>query len=167
MILSSHSHTPDPVTAPDRTTSLPEADAGAHPIRRLLLALIVVGAAGLLAELLLLEHTENGFQWMPLVTLALIIALTIVIGLRPSAGTVRAYQVLMVLTVLIGALGVFLHYDGNTEFELEMDPSARGFPLLWSALHGATPALAPGALIQLGLLGLVAMYRHPLLRRGA
>lgn len=142
-------------------------DTGADPIRRLLLALIIVGAAGLAAELLLLEHTEDTFQWLPLITLAATIAGAIVLGVRPSRGVVRAFQVMMVLAVLIGALGVYLHYDGNTEFELEMDPTMRGLGLLWSALHGATPALAPGALVQIGLLGLVATYRHPLLRRPA
>ena len=35
--------------------------------------------------------------------------------------------------------------------------------LVWKALRGATPALAPGALAQLGLLGLLYTYRHPAL----
>lgn len=142
-------------------------DTGVDPIRRLLLALIVIGASGLLAELFLLEHTESGFQWLPLLVLGATILATIAVATRPSRGLVRTFQSLMVVAVLVGALGVYLHYDGNTEFELEMDPNVRGLGLLWSALHGATPALAPGALVQLGLLGLIATYRHPLLRRKA
>ncbi len=36
-----------------------------------------------------------------------------------------------------------------------MDDAADGLVLLWRSLRGATPALAPGALAQLGLLGLI------------
>lgn len=157
------------MTAPE--TELPRrfapSDPGSDPIRRLLLALVLIGAAGLVAELLLLEHTENGFQWLPLIVLGLTLVVTILLANRPSPRLIRLFRAVMIIAVLVGALGVYLHYDGNTEFELEMDPDARGFGLLWSALHGATPALAPGALVQLGLLGLISTYRHPLLRRPA
>jgi hypothetical protein len=67
----------------------------------------------------------------------------------------------MVLYLLIGLLGVYLHYRGNVEFALERYPTLGGFKLMWKALRGATPALAPGALAQLGLLGLLYTYRHP------
>ncbi len=71
----------------------------------------------------------------------------------------------MVLCVVAAALGTYLHYRGNAEFEREMDDAADGLVLLWRSLRGATPALAPGALAQLGLLGLIGTYRHPALRR--
>ena len=138
-----------------------------HPLRRLLLVLILLGSTGLAAELVLLEHMENGWQWLPLVVLAAAFLSALLLLARPSRGSVRLFQGVMVLAVLIGALGFYLHYQGNSEFELEMDASLRGFPLIWSALRGATPALAPGALVQLGLLGLVSLFRHPLLRRSA
>ena len=75
----------------------------------------------------------------------------------------KAFQALMVLYLLIGLLGVYLHYRGNVEFALERYPTLSGLKLMWKALRGATPALAPGALAQLGLLGLVYTYRHPAL----
>lgn len=140
-------------------------DRGSDPIRRLLLALVLVGCAGLAAELLLLEHTETTTQWLPLLVITATFISAVALLSRPTRRLLRLFQGVMVLVVLIGGLGVYLHYDGNTEFELEMDPTARGLGLVWSALHGATPALAPGALVQLGLLGLIATYRHPLLRR--
>ena len=142
-------------------------DTGAGPIRRLLLALVLVGAAGLCAELFLLEHTESATQWLPLLVIAAIFLSAFALIARPSRRLVRLFQGVMVLALLIGALGVYLHFDGNTEFELEMDPNVRGLALIWSALHGATPALAPGALVQLALLGLISTYRHPLLRHPA
>ena len=60
-----------------------------------------------------------------------------------------------------GLLGVYLHFAGNVEFAIERTPELRGFALVWKALRGATPALAPGALAQLGLLGLIYTYTHP------
>jgi hypothetical protein len=36
-------------------------------------------------------------------------------------------------------------------------------PLLWKVMSGAAPALAPGAMVQLGLLGLIYTFRHPAL----
>jgi hypothetical protein len=71
----------------------------------------------------------------------------------------------MAVFVAAGFAGVLLHYRGNAEFELEMRPSLAGSELFWKAVKGATPALAPLALTQLGLLGLASTYRHPLLRR--
>jgi hypothetical protein len=134
-------------------------------LRRLLLALIVFGAVGLVAELLLLEHYESAWQFTPLVLLGAVPVAAVLVWRRPSPATVRFFQVLMWLCVAAGALGVFLHYDGNVEFELEREPLLGGLALFWEAVRGATPALAPGAMAQLGLLGLVYTYRHPALRR--
>ena len=72
----------------------------------------------------------------------------------------------MAAFVIAGVAGVILHYRGNAEFELEMHPAVRGFDLFRDAMMGATPALAPGTMAQLGLLGLASTYRHPRLRRG-
>ena len=143
------------------------ADPGIHPLRRLLLAVVAVGALGLIAELLLLEHTESVYQWLPLIVLFAAAPLAVILALRPTRRLSRVFQALMLVAVVIGGLGVYLHFQGNTEFELEMDPALKGLDLVWSALGGATPSLAPGALVQLGLVGLASLYRHPLLRRPA
>jgi hypothetical protein len=72
----------------------------------------------------------------------------------------------MWLCVAAGVAGLVLHAKGNLEWALERDESLRGWPLIWKILRGATPLLAPGAMAQLGLLGLVFTYRHPALARG-
>ncbi len=46
-------------------------------------------------------------------------------------------------------------------FELEMSPEVLGWALFREAIFGATPALAPGVMVQLGLLGLAFTIRHP------
>jgi hypothetical protein len=55
-------------------------------------------------------------------------------------------------------LGVFLHYRGNVEFELEQSPRATRWALFREAMMGATPALAPGVMVQIGLLGLLYAF---------
>jgi hypothetical protein len=136
-------------------------------LRRLLLAVTVVGILGLALELLFLEHWESVWQWVPFVVLGVGLLSAILVWRWPSPATLRFFAAMMALFVVAGAIGLVLHYQGNAEFELERHPEMRGLPLLWSSLRGATPALAPGALAQLGLVGLTFAYRHPALRRRA
>lgn len=131
-------------------------------IRRGLLALVLLGIVGLLAELVLLEHYEDPWQWTPLALLAVALVATTVVAVRPSPKALRIFRIVMSLCVVAGALGVFLHLNGNVEFERETAAELRGLPLFWAALRGATPTLAPGAMVQLGLLGLAFGWRHPL-----
>src|SRR5205085_8807415 len=93
------------------------------------------------------------------------VVVTAVVYFRPTSGALRVFQGLMLIYLVIGVLGVYLHFRGNVEFVLERYPTLGGLQLVWKALRGATPALAPGALAQLGLLGLIYGYRHPALAR--
>lgn len=136
-------------------------------IRTGILALFVFGVAGLLGELILLEHTEDLWQWTPLILLTASLPVLAWHGLTTGAMPLRLFRGLMVLFVVSGAVGLLLHYRGNVEFELEMHPGAGGFALVWEALKGATPALAPGTMIQFGLLGLLYCYKHPRLDAGS
>ena len=134
-------------------------------LRRLLLAVLAFSAAGTLLELVLLEHTEDLAQLVPLVLLAAsLVAIGLLVAKRSAAG-IRAFQGLMLLFVASGVAGLYWHYTANVEFELEMYPTRAGFELFWESLKGATPALAPGAMSALGLLGLVYTFRHPALSR--
>jgi hypothetical protein len=132
-------------------------------VRQLLLALVFVGIAGLAIELALLRHAESFTQWIPHVTLFIGLLSTVAVYLRPGAGSLRVFRIVMVIFVVVGILGIYLHYRGNVVFALERDPSLSRARLIWKALRGATPALAPGSLTQLGLLGLLFTYRHPAL----
>ena len=132
-------------------------------LRGLLLAIFVFGVVGTGVELVLLDHFEDFWQWTPL---ALMVASLAVLGWHLAAGgrpSTRAFQVVMLLFVVGGLVGVVLHYQGNAEFELEMYPSLAGFDLFKESIQGATPALAPGTMVQLGLIGLAYTFRHPAL----
>ena len=136
-------------------------DAGRFSLRDLLLVIIAIGTIGLIAELLLQEHIESWQQWIPVALLGLGLAATAAVRIRPSSASVKTFQALMLAYLGAGLLGVYFHYAGNVEFALERTPELSGLSLIWKALRGATPALAPGAMVQLGLLGLAWAYRHP------
>ena len=130
-------------------------------LRQLVLALVFIGIVGLEIELALLRHAESFSQWIPHIVLMVGFIATLLIYLRPGATTTRIFQTTMWIFVVVGLLGVFFHLKGNVEFAVERDPSLGGVKLIWKVLRGATPALAPGALSQLGLLGLLYTYKQP------
>ena len=124
----------------------------------MLLLITLISATGTFVELLLLEHTEEFYQLIPVVLLAMVVAAATLFLFRPRRWSVSLLRGVLVLCLLSAALGMFLHYQGNTEFVLERTPKLRGWPLFTKAMMGATPALAPGTMAQLALIGLLATY---------
>ena len=118
----------------------------------------------MLLELLLIGHDEMAAQLAPLVLLGLGVLVSVAALIAPRPTIVRTLQLLMVLFVASGVIGVVLHYQGNRAFELEMSPSRAGLSLITKTLTGATPVLAPGSMTLLGLVGLAFTHRHPALR---
>jgi hypothetical protein len=134
-------------------------------VRRFVLFILLLGLFGTAAELLLLAHYEDVNQWIPLALIGLAVVALIAGAARPTAGTIRVIQTLMAFFILAGVVGVVLHFKANLEFQTEVDPSLSGWPLVQKALLAkAPPALAPGAMIQLGLLGVAYTFRHPALK---
>jgi hypothetical protein len=140
----------------------PEKPAAVLTIRTMLLVIFLLGVFGTGAELLLLNHVENIWQWVPLVLISLSIVL---LGWRLigwNGVCVRIFQGTMLAFIVAGFAGFYLHYRGSAEFKLESNPSLTGWALFWQAIRAkAPPALAPGLMIQLGLIGLAYSYRHP------
>jgi hypothetical protein len=130
-------------------------------IRAILLLALVSGLVGLGTELLLLEHFEDWRQKVPLGLIALGLAVLIWHAIDRRAAPLRALQLLLVVFIAAGAVGMTYHYQGNVEFELELYPSMSGLELFKKSMMGATPALAPGAMVQLALIGLAYCYKHP------
>lgn len=140
-------------------------DGTIDTLRRILFVTLAIGAVGTEAELLLLGHFEDWKQYGPLVLLALVLGVQGWILASRSGKSIRALRAVMWLCVLSGGLGVYFHLRGNLEFELEMTPAETGWVLWREVLTGATPILAPGAMVQLGLIGLAWAFRHPALGR--
>ena len=141
------------------------ADSKAISLRRGLLLIFVIGTVGLGTELLLLEHFEEWRQQVPLVLLTLGLVLLAVRLFYRGAIILRLFRLTMLAFVLGGMVGLWFHLSSNMEFELEIYPTLSGLELLSKALGGAMPALAPGALVQLGLIGFLYTYQHPVLNR--
>ena len=145
--------------------STPET-AAVRGIRRLLLLILALGMVGTGSDLLLIAHYEGEWQLPPLVLIAVALPIVVWLTLRTRPGwlAIVLLRVTMVLFMCVGALGVLLHYNGNREFQKEIDPGLSGLPLFVKVMTAkAPPALAPGVMVQLGLLGLVYTYRHPAL----
>ncbi len=130
-------------------------------VRRILLAILVIGLTGTAVELLLLDHVEDPFQFVPLAAIALGLAALGWHGFRPSRSSLLAVQIVMGLFLAAGLAGIFFHVQANLEFQREFDPSLKGRALLWQALHSKVPpALAPAVLVQFALIGLAYTYRQ-------
>lgn len=137
-------------------------------LRRGVLAVLLLGSVGSGVELILLEHYEDTWQYLPLVLFAAAIVILCWNLLAPSAPSVRTLRGLMSLFVITGILGVGLHFRGAAEFQAELDPGQSRWSLVNKSLHAkAPPVFAPGLMVQVGLLGLVSTFRHPALAGGA
>jgi hypothetical protein len=134
-------------------------------IRRLLLGALALGVLGTAGELILLRHIDQPAQWIPLVFLGAGVPVLIWHAAAASLASVRVLQALMLGFIALGVVGVGLHYDGNVEFERELHPDEHGWTFVRKAVAGATPVLAPGSMVLLGLVGLAHAYHHP--RRGS
>jgi hypothetical protein len=130
-------------------------------LRRWLLALVAFGLCGTLVELVLLGHYEDSWQLVPLFLIPFALVAVATQFRARSAGSVYLLRVAMTALIVAGVLGAVLHYRGNLEFQLEMDRTQSRWQIFSKAIRAKTPpALAPGVMAQLGLLGLLSTYRH-------
>jgi len=142
------------------------ATGAAAGIRRLLLALVVIGLIFTATDLYLLAHFEDFNQLVPFVVIGLSLVAVVWHMVSHGAASVRLFQVSMLLMVVAGLLGAYLHFQGNMEFQLDIDPSLSGWALFNKVMRAkAPPAMAPGAMAQIGLVGLIYCYRHPALTK--
>lgn len=131
-------------------------------LRKFVLGLLVLGLAGTGVELVLLGHYDGVWQQIPLALIALALLAISWQLKKPGPASFQAFRVIMALLIIAGVIGVFLHYQGNVEFQMEIDPTQHGSELFWKVMRAkAPPALAPGLMAQLGLLGLIYAFRHP------
>ena len=136
-------------------------------LRRGILAIIVFGCVGLLGELLLLGHYEELNQFPPLVLLVLTLATILWHWIDGGRRSLRVLQVVMLLLIVGGLVGMLLHLGENHEYMRELEPDLVGLDFWIGVVRGDMPTLAPGTLIQFGLLGLLYAYRHPALSSGS
>ncbi|HEV8719298.1 MAG TPA: hypothetical protein VGW77_01510 [Candidatus Binatia bacterium] len=141
----------------------------ATPLRTIRLALfsiLLIGMLGSGIELILLSHYDDWRQWLPVILILLGLSVSGWHAVRSTALSVRLLQALFICFMASGFAGIYFHYQGGAEFKLESNPSLRGWALFWETIRGKVPPLlAPGVMVQFGLLGLVYTHRHPALNR--
>ena len=131
------------------------------PLRRVLTWITVAGFVGTAGDLILLEHYEDPWQWAPLAIAAAGIAALAAQIFQPSSATLLMTRAVMTASIVAAIVGVWLHYRGSMEFQLETDPSLGGLGLLLKVLRSkAPPTMAPFNLAVLGLVGLASTYRQ-------
>ncbi|MGB7219613.1 MAG: hypothetical protein WBD07_12500 [Vicinamibacterales bacterium] len=129
-------------------------------LRRWLMGILVLGLTGTGVELLLLEHYEDSWQLVPVVLISSALAVLAWHGRRGHAASARAIRVTMVSFLIAGAVGIGLHFRGAAEFQLEIDATLNWWELSKKVMRAkAPPVLAPGIMVQLGLLGLAYGWR--------
>jgi hypothetical protein len=124
-------------------------------LRGWLFLVLGIGLVGTETELVLLQHYEDVWQCVPLVLVAAAGGLVVLNWRRSDAMIRRALTVLMLVFVVAGLAGVGLHFRGAAQFQLETDPGLGRWDLLKRVVTSkAPPLLAPGVMLQLGLIGL-------------
>src|SRR5688572_28646778 len=125
-------------------------------IRRFVLLVLTMGTLGIGTDLILTGHYEDTNQLIPLVLVGAGLTVVTWVAIRPNVLGMRVLQLLMLSFIGAGVIGIALHYQANAEFQREIDPAISGRDLFWKVVEAtAPPALAPGVMVQLGLLGLV------------
>lgn len=133
-------------------------------VRRAVLGLVALGTASIVVELLLISHDEDVNQLIPLAVCAVGLAVLAWVAIAPGVAALRTMQFVMLTYAGSGLIGIVLHFEANVALQREIDPSIDGRELLVQVVQStAPPALAPGLLVQLGLLGLLYTYQHPAL----
>jgi hypothetical protein len=135
-------------------------------LRRWLLWVLVLGLVGTEAELLLLEHYEEPWQFVPLVLVALGFVVLVWYTKQRDAASLRTLKIIMGLFLIAGFVGLGLHFRGAAEFQLETDPAMGKWELVQKVMRvKAPPVLAPGVMLQLGLIGLAYAFSDSRSRR--
>ena len=121
--------------------------------KQLIIAALLFMMVGTVLELHLLDHYEDTQQLIPMLCIGASIIALVVLLFHRAKWTIGLYKLFLGLTALSGIYGTFLHLQANYEFEVEMKPTAKAWDLLVESLSGALPALAPGSMIVLALIG--------------
>jgi hypothetical protein len=149
----------------------PKLDGDTAVLERLrlwVLGVIALGLIGTMTELVLLEHDEQALQYVPLVLMVLGAVALVWNYVAKDTTSLRVLQIVMGLFVLSGFAGMAAHFNGSMEYQLELNLDLGASELFDKIVHAkAPPLLAPGMMIQMGLLGLAYAFTDIRYRRSA
>lgn len=134
-------------------------------LRSFLLGVAAFIFIGTVAELYLLEHYEETQQWIPIILSIVGFFISAAAWRKPGRNILIVFRWIMGLIALASLYGMYLHFMGNYQFTLEINPSFSAAEAIWPAIKGSYPLLAPGILFLSAILGYAATYRHPELEK--
>jgi hypothetical protein len=133
-------------------------------LRSFLLVMAALSLLVILIELWLEEHAQEPLQLIPFVLCGAGLIALVAALVRPAKPMLLALRAVMVVVALGGLLGTGVHLWKNFTFEQEVRPNEAIGEMVMNAFKGASPLLAPGAMVFAGLLAIAATYYHPVLR---
>jgi len=131
--------------------------------QRQFLLIITVGVFVMtVLELIFVSHWKQAIQFLPFGLCALGLIATGLAYLKPSAKTIRTMYWSMVIVGVCSFIGFFEHMYNNYSFWLDIQPNTTTKDLIIATFNGGIPILAPGILLLGAVIGLTAIYKHPL-----
>ena len=132
-------------------------------VRLLILAAIAAALIVTEAEFLFVGHTgSNNGQVIAAVLVSLGRIMVTCHAIFRNTSSVVVLRFTMYLFLIFGVDGLFTHYHWAVQSALKSQPALVGRHLLYATLSGKIPLLAPAMLIEIGVLGLIYTFQHPL-----
>lgn len=114
-------------------------------------------------ELIFVSHWNETIQYLPFALCGLGLITLGFASLRPSNSSVKMLHWSMIVIGICSFIGFYEHLANNLSFWLEIQPNATTWELIVATFNGGIPVLAPGILLLGAVIGLTAIYHHPLL----
>lgn len=137
-----------------------------HVLTKLRQYLLII-AAGIfvmtVTELFFLSHWNETIQFLPFALSGLGLLTLAFAYFHPTRGILNGMRWSMLVIAACSLIGFYEHMVNNYGFWLEIKPNATTWDLIKATLEGANPVLAPGILMLGAVIGLMALYKHPLL----
>jgi hypothetical protein len=139
------------------------ADAILATLRRFLLIITAGIFIMTVVELIFVGHWTQTIQFLPFGLCGLGLVALAAAWFRPSRASVNALRWSMIVIGVCSFIGFYEHMANNLSFWQEIQPNATTWELIVATFNGGIPVLAPGILLLGAVIGLAAIYRHPLL----
>lgn len=130
-----------------------KTDFSLPALRQLIAVTLLFMMTGTVMELYLLDHYEDVQQLIPILCIGAALLLLLILHFRRTLMLRKLFKWILAITAVSGVYGIYLHLNANFEFEQEMKPTAASWDLFLESFSGALPALAPGSMIVLALIG--------------
>lgn len=130
-------------------------EKGSMALRKWLMALVTLGFMASFFDILLYSHWRSPVMIVPIVFAPLASAVSVAAWIRPSTRSIATFRATSVISVMVGIAGAYFHIRANAVFS-----GGDGIMgVIRDSLGGYAPALAPLAFIDLGIMGLLSVYR--------